>query len=98
MPHKTKEVGMSITVRCDEEYKGNEYTFDRKNGFWYCSKSDNWRYRYMKAYILLGCKLKQIALDQGYCPTLLQKIRPEPVEKPKAQRRTAKPKNFVPLF
>ena len=88
---------MSVTIQYDGEYKGNEYTFDRKNGFWYCSKSDNWRMRYIKAYIILGAKLTEIAISQGYCWTLLRKE--QPIVAPKTKRtRVSKPKNFVPLF
>ena len=89
---------MSVTVRCDEEYKGNEYTYDRKNGFWYCSKSDNWRHRYMKAYIMLGCKLTQIAIDEGYSLDLITKERPIIPEKPKRERKTKVSETFISLF
>ena len=89
---------MSVTISCDEEYKGNEYTYDRQNGFWFCSKSSNWRYRYMKAYLLLGCKLTQMAIDEGYSLDLITKYRPATEEKPKKERKERKPKNFISLF
>ena len=87
-----------VTIRYDGEYKGNEYTFDKKNGFWYCSKSDNWRHRYMKAYVLLGCKLTEIAIAEGYGWDQVTKERPVVVQKAKKERKSKTPKSFIPLF
>ena len=89
---------MPVTISYDGEYKGNEYTFDKKNGFWYCSKSDNWRHRWMKAYILLGCKLTEIAIAEGYGWDQVTKERPPVQVKPKRERKTKVSETFISLF
>lgn len=89
---------MSVTIQYDGEYKGNEYTFDRISGHWHCSKSRNWRMRYLRAYIILECKLRDIAIARGVDPVLLTKYKEPVVEKPKKKKSVSTPKNFISLF
>ena len=84
------------TIKCDEEYKGNEYTYSSIHMAWYCSSSPSWRYRNMRAYRKLESMLTRKAIDEGWNPEIFS---PPKVERKKAKKRNPKkPDNFISLF
>ena len=92
-----------ILIASDYERRGSVYYYDRATGNWYGDGSSISRWvRWVRAPIMLECRLKRKALEMGYCPTIFT---PKPkfsdvVKKNKKVKKAVQKKSdsFIPLF